>query len=60
MSAAKSLIKAYEDYDDERFQACLKNGIWRSMDNEVSDSFFKNLEFFLVFEAYASFKSTYK
>ena len=34
MSAAKSLIKAYEDYDDERFQQCLKSGIWRDMDNE--------------------------
>uniref|UniRef100_A0A915DBY3 Gamma-soluble NSF attachment protein n=1 Tax=Ditylenchus dipsaci TaxID=166011 RepID=A0A915DBY3_9BILA len=34
MNAVKCLIKAYESYDNEALQNCLKSGMWRSMDNE--------------------------
>lgn len=31
----ESLIRAYENYDEQAFQNCLKNAVWKTFNNEV-------------------------
>lgn len=35
--ALKSLIRAYENYDDDAFQDCLKSPVWRVLDTDVNN-----------------------